>query len=281
MKTPSFCRLNLNALLHIIILSGYAMLFFWMLLSGRMQSFLHPRMFPPVLFAAAAFVLMAFALRRGLRMPQRRFAVGSALFFCVPLLMACVIPAGAVSSSSLTFSKNKLIGLSSATAKASVSPAGAASFAASSSAVRLKSNQTLVTLTSPFGSKVQEILTDNTIDLNDNNMVLWINELNTNPQKYIGKKIRYTGYVYKSGEGFTADEFLPGRDMMWCCAADIQVIGVLCRYQNASTLKENSWVKISGTLSATTYQGQSVPVIRNPTVTPAAKDKEQYVYAAY
>ena len=66
--------------------------------------------------------------------------------------------------------------------------------------------------------------------------------------------------------------------MMWCCAADIQLIGVLCRYNKTSELKENSWINVTGTLSTSTYKDTKVPIIINPTIKSASAPKTEYVY---
>lgn len=266
-------------LLELAILAGYALLFIYMLVTGQLLNFLHPRMFPFVLFAAVAFLLLALFLIRSLGRVQRRFSLTPAVIFALPLVMACVIPAGAVSNSTLTFSANKLIGLPSVAAVQKASSNSSKSGAATSSKpLHLKPGQTAVTVTSPLGSKVTEILTDDTIRMDDKNIVLWTNELNNSPKQYAGKKIEYTGYVFKSEQGFQQDEFVAGRDMMWCCAADIEMVGVLCRYSKTPQLRENSWVSVSGTLSTTTYQNETVPIILNPSVKPAAKPSSQYVY---
>ena len=117
--------------------------------------------------------------------------------------------------------------------------------------------------------------------MDDQNIVSWVNELNNHPDNYVGKKIEYTGYVFKSGKDFKSDEFVPGRDMMWCCAADIQLVGVLCHYDKTLELKENNWVKVTGTLATSTYQGAKVPLIVNPEIKPSSKPEEEYVYPTY
>lgn len=281
MRTPSFCKINLRAAIQIAVLVGFSALFLYMLKTGEITNYLHPRMIPFVLFAAVAFLLMTIPLFKTLKKRERRVSVMPVFIFALPLVLACAVPGKAVTGSSLTFSNAKIMGIP-ASRQAPLSGAGqnfrkaAASPAPGSAkaAVKLGPNQTAVTATSPYGTQITLIITNNTI-------VSWVNELNTHPARYAGKKIEYTGSVFKSGSGFKSDEFVPGRDMMWCCAADIQLIGILCRYDWTSELKENCWVKVTGTLAVSTYQGAKVPLIVRPSVIPAPKPEAAYVYPAY
>lgn len=289
MKTPSFCKVNINTVIQAVILGSFSILFVYLLTTGRIASYLHPRMTPFVIFAAIAFFLMMLALFRSFKKRERRFSMMPVFVFVFPVILACTVPGKAITGSSLTFTNAKIVGISSsiqttaskATQNSNGESSSSASSVSSSTTQNLKPNQSAVTTTSPFGTPITLIITDNTISMDDQNIVSWVNELNSHPDNYVGKKIEYTGYVFKSGKDFKSDEFVPGRDMMWCCAADIQLVGVLCRYDKTSGLKENSWVKVTGTLTTSTYQGSKVPLIVNPDIEPASKPKEEYVYPSY
>lgn len=288
MKTPSFCKINLRIAIQITILGSFSVLFLYILKTGKIAYYLHPRMIPFVIFATIAFLLMMLSLFKSLKKRERKFSMMPIFVFALPLVLACAVPGKTVTGSSLTFSNAKIMGISSSK-PTPMNKSGQNSSEASSSPTsnspkatpKLKPNQSAVTTTSPFGTQITLIITDNTITMDDQNIVSWVNELNTHPDQFVGKKIVYTGYVFKSGNGFKSDEFVPGRDMMWCCAADIQLVGVLCRYDKTSELKENSWVKVTGMLDTSTYQGAKVPLIVNPSVESASKPKTEYVYPTY
>ena len=96
--------------------------------------------------------------------------------------------------------------------------------------------------------------------LSDANFVQWTQELNDNVDKYVGKKISVSGFVFKV-KGFTQNEFVPARLMMVCCAADLQPIGLLAQYDKTSELKQDTWFCVTGKIVKGEFNGQKVPII--------------------
>jgi putative membrane protein len=312
MRHSSFLRIDLENVLKALILLGYSILFIVLIVTRKISQYLHPRMIPYMIFAVVAFLLMIYALIQDLKKKSRRFSLGPCLLFLLPLILALTVPAAAMNSSSLQFS-NTSIGaptlgtdtVSGGNTNQTQAPVNNSSGVQSDSVpaqstdssgdpissqdqatasdnydLHLQPNQTAVYTKTPFGSTVVLIITDNTITLDNSNFVNWISTLDNDPAKYKGMKIEYTGYVYKSGD-FGTDQFVAARDMMWCCAADLQLIGCLCQYDKASELEDNSWVKINGTLSTTTWKGAVTPLIVDASVVPAQKPANDYVYASY
>lgn len=314
MRYPSFCKINLETVFKIIILLGYCFLFAVMVLTNKISDYLHPRLIPFVIFAAIAFLLMTYSLLLDFKRKSRRFSVAPYLVFLIPLILAFAVPAKAINNSNLQFSNTKITGLTSGqsivsgnTGNALPAPTStdggstlqsnsaqsqitdnsgvsdtnqAQSLKADDNSLHLQPNQKAVYTKSLFGSTITLIITDNTITVDDKNFISWMSELNNNPDNYNGMKIEYVGYVYKSSD-FKSNQFVAGRDMMWCCAADIQLAGCLCQYDKTSELKANSWVKVDGTLSTTTWQGAATPLIEITSITPAQKPADDYVYASY
>jgi putative membrane protein len=313
MRYSSFCKINLEALFRIIILLGYCILFLVMALTKRISIYLHPRLIPYVIFAAMAFLLMAYSLLGDFRRTRRRLSVIPYLIFLLPLILALTVPANAMGGATLQLTDSENAGISAGLDDISGDPSN---LAQSSEAInggsavqqgtspspaadnggtlegaqappsgtdgglQLQPNQKAVCSKTPFGSTVVLIITDNTITIDDKNFVNWISELDNNPGEYVGMTLELVGYVYKSGE-FESDEFVVGRNMMWCCAADIQMIGCLCRYGKADELEEYCWVRVAGTLSTATWQGASIPYVVDATVTPARAPAVEYVYPIY
>jgi putative membrane protein len=277
MKTPTCCKLNLNVVFQAFILGGYSIMFLFLLKTGKIRNFLHPRIIPYIAFTAIAFLLMMVFLFRSFKKREHKFKLAPFFLFTLPLILTFLVPSSPASASPLSFSSNKIVGISSIQRPSNGISSGSSSNSGGSQ-LKLKPNQKAVKVTSAFGASVTLIITDNTISMDDQNIVAWVNELNSHPGNYSGMKIEYTGYVYKSGNGFKCNQFVPSRNMMWCCAADIQLIGVLCQYDKAPELKENSWVHVTGKLSTSTYQNTKVPIIVNPTIKPASVPKTEYVY---
>jgi putative membrane protein len=120
-------------------------------------------------------------------------------------------------------------------------------------------------------------LQNNCIILNDDNFASAIQEIYENMNQYEGKRIELTGFVYKNNM-IQDNEFVPARMLMWCCSADLQTIGLLCRYDNAPALKQTAWVKVSGLIKVVDYRGQKTPVIYADQVVNTDKPQDEYVY---
>ena len=301
MRHSSFIRTDLETVLKAVILLGYSVLFIVLIVTNRISQYLHPRMIPYMIFAVVAFLLMIYALMQDIKKKRRRGSLGPCLLFLLPLILAFTVPAAAMNSASLQFSSTSISGLDSGTntvssgytSQTQVSNNNGSGIQSNSvqaqvtsngtlpnnSDLHLQPNQTAVYTKTPFGSTVVLIITDNKITLDNSNFVNWISALDNNPAKYQGMKIEYAGYVYKSSD-FSSNQFVAARDMMWCCAADLQLIGCLCQYDKASELQDNSWVVVSGTLSTATWKGAATPLIVDASVIPAQKPAIDYVYAS-
>jgi len=121
-----------------------------------------------------------------------------------------------------------------------------------------------------------------TITVSNEDFGFWVSEINNNPQKYAGYKIKLTGFVYIDPELCHEGEFMASRMLMTCCAADVTPLGLICKYDKTSELKISSWVTVEGTLISEEqkYNGQSydTPGITVTEIIPA-KEVSGYVYA--
>ncbi len=119
------------------------------------------------------------------------------------------------------------------------------------------------------------------ITVSNDDFGMWFFEICVNMEKYEGYTIVMTGAVYKDPQYMEEDEFVPSRMMMSCCAADLATAGLLCKYDNASNLQNDSWVTVEGTLFIREYEyyGQKYydPQIRVTNITPA-EAVEGYIY---
>ena len=108
------------------------------------------------------------------------------------------------------------------------------------------------------------------IELGDDDYALWYRDMNEEPKKYVGKTIRFKAQVAKlrkEKEGM----FAPGRFIMTCCEADIQFMGLPCKYADSAALKPREWVTVTATFSIkflSFYRGPG-PALTAISVTPA------------
>lgn len=97
-----------------------------------------------------------------------------------------------------------------------------------------------------------------------------------NIDNYIGKKICFTGYVYRVLD-LQDNQFVLARNMIINSNLQTVVVGFLCEVDNAKDFENDVWVNITGEIVKGDYHGD-MPIIKiteiNTTDTPA----EEYVY---
>lgn len=117
------------------------------------------------------------------------------------------------------------------------------------------------------------------IEISDLDYGLWYMDAMNDPAKYEGKTVKIKGMVYK-GRNFPADDFVPGRFGMVCCADDVTFVGFICRSPKAKDLAPESWVTVTAKM-ATEYYPQyrgDGPVLYAIDIQPAEKPEEELVY---
>ena len=120
------------------------------------------------------------------------------------------------------------------------------------------------------------------IVLQDEDFGLFYIDAADNPEKYIGKKVKFRAQVHRP-ESYGKNAFVPGRFAMTCCANDIAFIGFKCYYGKAATLADREWVYVEGTIDKEYYEefGGEGPVIIAEDVSVTSKAEENLVYFNY
>ena len=97
-----------------------------------------------------------------------------------------------------------------------------------------------------------------------------------NIDNYIGTKFSYTGYVYRTDD-LKDNQFILARNMIVSSDFDFVVVGFLCQYQNAKSLKQDTWVCITGEITKGDYYGP-MPIVNILDITETSKPNECDVY---
>ena len=98
-----------------------------------------------------------------------------------------------------------------------------------------------------------------------------------NIDSYIGKKINFTGYIYRLLD-FKENQFVLARDMIINSNFQTVVVGFLCEYDSAKDFTDNSWVQITGEIIKGDYHGD-MPIIKITDIKIVDKpSQEEYVY---
>lgn len=262
-------KINIEAVLRLIILIGFAIFFYYIIQTGKVLLYVNPRIVPYVKFGIVAMVLLSLFIVPDIFKPKRKPNIIPYLFFIIPLFMSFILPAKSLDSTSIAFGNINSAQQAVNTAQNSVSNNNATT----GSNAAITANAGSASDTVDWGLQMQ----GDTVVMNDNNFVKWIQEISDNMAKYEGKKIELTGFVFKD-KSFKANEFVPARFMMACCTADLQPVGFLSRYDRAAELKQDTWIKMTGKIEIVNYKGEKTPIIVAENIQKTAKPQNDYVY---
>lgn len=125
--------------------------------------------------------------------------------------------------------------------------------------------------------KVQDDLEGNVMYLTAESYTNVLKSACDNLQDYIGKKICFTGYVYRLSD-FKDTEFVLARDMIISSDMQTLIVGFLCNLKNAKDFESETWVEITGEITKGNYHGD-IPVIKVISIEKINKPKDDiYVY---
>lgn len=98
-----------------------------------------------------------------------------------------------------------------------------------------------------------------------------------NIDPYVGKKICFTGYIYRVLD-LQENQFVLARDMIVSSNFQTVIVGFLCEYDEAKNFEDNAWVKVTGEITKGDYHGD-MPIINVTSIESVNKPtQEEYVY---
>ena len=82
------------------------------------------------------------------------------------------------------------------------------------------------------------------VEIGDDDFAEWYRDMSDEPKKYEGKTVRFKcrALVRKK---MPANSFIVGRHVMTCCVQDIQFAGLVCQWDKADTIKDDSWLVLT------------------------------------
>ncbi len=99
-------------------------------------------------------------------------------------------------------------------------------------------------------------------------------------EPFQGKKVEISGFVYREPD-MLDNQFVIGRFAMDCCSADALPYGVLVEVDDAQRYANDSWLKLQGIISKSTYQDIEIMMFLPDTLTPIETPASPYVYPNY
>lgn len=245
MKQSHSKSLNLNAVLKALLLFGFAAFYLRSVATGTVSQYVHPRIVPYLVFAAAVMIVIGVLLIAGAAGSHSKSGSSwQLIFFALPLLMAFTLPPEPLAADTNAVGDLQL----------------------SSAAVGRETQ-----------SNVGAIPEGGTIVIESGNYYPVMCDLYTDIDKYVGRTVTVTGFVFRD-ESFGTDQFVAARLLMVCCAADMQTVGLLCQYDGAASLESDSWVTVTGVLQKVPFGGEDVPCIAVESVVAAEEPADAYIY---
>lgn len=311
-----------------IILLGFTLLFFKLLVTGNITNFIAPRMMPFMYFAGATLFLLGIVQiwRSGSKnkeelvcncgfdhgdssTPIQSIVIYS--MFVLPIVTGFMFPDNILDSSIIEkrgFTNSKQIveerqqagafeGTPEAEGEDSTSRAeeylkDPEKYMDESGEQSIDEKLADAPLEHPEGFEVQappegyyeelkaELLTQDTIVVEDDRYIPIMNIIDMNPEEFVGKKIEMVGFVFREKD-FTSDQFVVARFGLSCCVADASVYGTLSTLAEASELENDQWVKVKGTLTVTEYNGWNLPYVEVESLEKVEQPKTPYIYEYY
>jgi len=117
------------------------------------------------------------------------------------------------------------------------------------------------------------------IEIDDCDYGIWYMDVSERPEVYKDKIVRFKGQVLKN-KYFKDKNFVPGRKVMTCCAADTQFVGYISFYDHIAALENKQWVTITAVIK---YEFQIAykkkgPVLYVREAVPASAPQDELVY---
>lgn len=117
------------------------------------------------------------------------------------------------------------------------------------------------------------------VDTNTFTLQDWAGALGAdpNPKDYTGKPVAVSGMVLRAAGIAPPGYVMVMRYQVTCCIADARPIGLIVRDTSHGAIKNGQWVKVTGMMGATSYQGSNIAVVE-PKAMKTIKAGNPYMY---
>lgn len=221
----------------------------WLVKTGKITQIVHPRMIPWIVAAGLIFLVLSC---HEVFFSRKRRSKDEASFY-YPLGFVLVVAA-------LVVQINAVV-----PGQLQASPESRAFQSAQQRA------QSGASATAPAGKDLPSSFV-----LRDDNYWDLYNRLYDDPSLAKGRPIVVQGFVYR-GEGLPGGGLIVARNLMWCCSADLSIIGFTLEGPKVGALKDNVWIEVRGVLDvveadlAKTGTPAPIPIIKVESARPVKR----------
>lgn len=253
-------KFNKSEFKWLLVLLSFTYYLYTLLTTGKIYLFINPKVIKFVCLSLILFIILSIIqLKRVFTIAKSKTRKINLWVFLFPLALGIFINPQELSSKTAVKSGTSLVenNLSKQNAQAK-----------SNISVKIEPNKAQI--------QNSEIVIDSS------NFTHLVDDITySDPNKYKGRTIKITGLVFRD-ETTTKNEFFIARLMIVCCAADMEVEGILCDWSKTTTLKDDQWITVTGIIDTEMHKvygsNQITPFIRIEKVVNAEKPKNPYVY---
>jgi uncharacterized repeat protein (TIGR03943 family) len=127
-----------------------------------------------------------------------------------------------------------------------------------------------------YNTLKDKLLKAKIINIDDVQYVNIMNIIQDNLTNMIGKTVTTRGFVYREKE-FMQNQMIVARFGITCCVADASVYGMMVK-GDVAALQKDKWVQITGKIEQTQYNGEEIPVIKIDQLSKITPPKQPYVF---
>jgi uncharacterized repeat protein (TIGR03943 family) len=129
---------------------------------------------------------------------------------------------------------------------------------------------------SPVGGEAASAFTRSPLDRNVLDWLRLFNDSETSAE-FNGQPVDVIGFVYREPV-FNDEEFMVARFTMSCCVADAFAIGLPVMFEDATQFTDGVWVRVQGTLKASDFEENFIPVVQSTSVEIVSEPEQPYLY---
>ena len=277
-------KINLNELIWFLILIGLTFYFYRIISTNKLILFVHPKMDIYVKFALYFLIILVIFQGKNILTykKSKRLKFGYILFL-IPLLLGFLLkPEGLSIASAINkgFSLTSQLKINTLKHKHTVLEDGTEVCEHNDESTHFIDNADVAPVDS-----LENIspLKEETINMTNENFVNNYEDIYGNAHNYFGRAINMKGFIYKQ-KGLNEEEFILSRILVSCCAADAQLVGVLCGYSQGKMFTEGTWVNIEGILREKEYKDAKsgevsiIPIIKVGKIEKIDDQDNEYIF---
>ncbi|SED08982.1 TIGR03943 family protein [Paenibacillus sp. GP183] len=294
-------RMN-HFLARAIILCGFAVYIIYLVRSGHISYYIAPNMEIYVKASAVGLYVIAayqgysaYRIFRGQQIdcdchhePSNSLILRGTIYglFLFPLMLGFILPDTSVGSAMAAKKGMNLTG-SANIVKAAYSSSGVSYNPAivhnteteslTKEDEQIKEELKLDKYSNDFANFAIQLYKKEKIKVKDKGFVEVLSTLEMFKDSFVGKQIEInSGFVYRE-QAMPQNMFSISRFEIQCCSADALPFGVLVQFDHAEKFAKDNWIKVTGTISKTTYKGNEVIMIKASKVDKISAPAHEYV----